>query len=346
MSHRIPIYTDDLRIAREANGTPWFFWLCLCLAIFPSIRDLPAVEVEKTVRFNRDVLPILAENCFACHGFDPESREADLRLDLREDALKERNAGTVVVPGKPELSLLIERITTKDQDLVMPPAESDKHLSPQQIAILRAWIAQGAEYENHWSFNLPIRTEPPKINNTEHPIDRFVQSKLAESGLGPSREADLTTLIRRVSLDLIGIPPLPNEIDEFETASRIDKEKAYRDLIERLLASPHYGERWGRWWLDQARYADSNGYSIDAPRQIWKYRDWVVEAFNNDLPFDQFTVEQLAGDLLPEATVSEKLRPVSIGTHRSIKKEELTKNNFESIASLIESQPPGRFGWG
>ena len=266
------------------------------------------------IEFNRDVRPILSENCFACHGFDPKSREADLRLDTREGAYATTDGVTAVVPGKPEASELIARLAPKDDDDLMPPKKSGKHLTSAQKDILKRWVEQGAEYQRHWSFEMPKRVTPPVIVGAEHPVDRFVQARLAEEDLKPSPLASAATLIRRVSLDLIGLPPTPAEVDEFVKASAKDSDAAYRALVERLLKSPHYGERWGRLWLDQARYADSNGYSIDAPRQIWKYRDWVIGALNDDMPFDQFTVEQLAGDLLPNATESQK---IATGFHRN-----------------------------
>jgi mono/diheme cytochrome c family protein len=266
------------------------------------------------VEFSRDVRPILSENCFACHGFDKAARKADLRLDVRENAVADLGGYAAIVPGKPDSSELIRRIATQDEDDVMPPVKSKKHLTPAQMDTLRRWIEQGATYQKHWSFEAPRRTTPPVIAGVSHPVDRFIEARLAAEKLAPSKMADSPTLIRRVSLDLIGLPPTPGEVDAFLQASAKDAEAAYRELVERLLKSPHYGERWGRWWLDQARYADSNGYSIDAPRQIWKYRDWVIDALNADMPFDGFTIEQLAGDLLPDATESQK---IATGFHRN-----------------------------
>ncbi|MGE3777870.1 MAG: PSD1 and planctomycete cytochrome C domain-containing protein, partial [Pirellulaceae bacterium] len=269
------------------------------------------------VQFTRDVLPILASNCFACHGFDEGTREAGLRLDTFDGATAELDSGArAIVPGNAAESELLRRVETGDASELMPPADSGKELTPQQKRTLRQWVEQGAEYRPHWSFVAPRQVPPPEVPGVEHPIDRFIQSRLADPQLKlrPSAEASRETLIRRVSLDLTGLPPTPREVDEFLAASAQDPEQAYRTLVGRLLSSPHYGERWARWWLDQARYADSNGYSIDAPRQIWKYRDWVVSALNADLPFDRFTVEQLAGDLLPDATDSQR---VATGFHRN-----------------------------
>ena len=271
-----------------------------------SAEDQPKRKIE----FNRDVRPILSENCLACHGPDAKHRKAELRLDLRDEAIKNQ----VVVPGDPQTSKLIERILTDDATLLMPPPSSKKSLTPRQKEILRQWVAEGAEYQKHWAFEPIQKTAPPDIAGASQVIDRFIQGRLAEEGLTPSPLAARETLLRRVCLDLIGLPPTTQEIDEFLKASERDADAAYSELVERLLSSPHYGERWGRWWLDQARYADSNGYSIDAPRQIWAYRDWVVNAFNTDLPFDEFTLQQLAGDLLPNANQSQR---VATGFHRN-----------------------------
>ena len=274
-----------------------------------------ACAANKPVQFQRDVLPILAENCFACHGFDKAARQAGLRLDVAASATGALESGArAIVPGKPEASELIARTTTGDIDLRMPPAETGKSLTAAQLEVLGRWIAEGAVYEKPWAFAPPVRAVVPVLDGVEHPIDRFIQARLAEDNLRPSSLASDTTLIRRVCLDLTGLPPTPAEVDAFTAAAAKDRESAYRELVERLLASPHYGEHWGRWWLDQARYADSNGYSIDSPREIWKFRDWVIEALNADMPFDQFTTWQLAGDLLPGATEPQK---VATGFHRN-----------------------------
>lgn len=275
------------------------------------------LDAEDTVDFSQDILPLLAENCFACHGFDAEAREADLRLDTLDGATGGDAGGGVVVAGDAGSSELVDRLWSDDPDLVMPPPETGKSLSKTQRDLISKWIDEGASYDSHWAFVAPKRPElPASINaaGSEHPIDRFVQHRLAAIGLDAAPSADPSTLIRRVSLDLIGLPPEPQEVADFVKDWAVDSEKAWERLVDRLLESEHYGERWGRWWLDQARYADSNGYSIDAPRSIWKYRDWVVDALNRDLPFDQFTIEQLAGDLLPNATTSQK---VATGFHRN-----------------------------
>tara|TARA_R110002073_G_C9482545_1_gene580166 strand:+ start:205 stop:2592 length:2388 start_codon:yes stop_codon:yes gene_type:complete len=295
---------------------------CLLLAVVCMLTCSLARAADVTpeaVDFNRDVRPILAENCYACHGFDEAAREADLRLDTFAGAIGDDGGISAIVPGKPDESELVSRVLSDDAADIMPPKDSGKQLTSAQKETLRRWVEQGAKYDAHWAFVPPQRTSPPDVdgadvNGATHPIDRFIQARLAREGLSPSPRADNATLIRRLSLDLIGLPPTPQEIIAFQSAAAADAAAAYRDLVERLLASPHYGERWGLWWLDQARYADSNGYSIDGPRSIWKYRDWVVDAMNDDMPFDTFTIEQLAGDLLPEATESQK---VATGFHRN-----------------------------
>ncbi len=270
--------------------------------------------------YNRDILPILSEYCFACHGPDAEARQGGLRLDTPAGALAEADSGELaIVPHAPDASELVRRIEAEDEDERMPPPESGKSLSPSQRQLLRQWIEAGADYQRHWAFEPPIAVEPPTVEGVAHPIDRFVQSRLLSAGLSPSPLAAPATLLRRVSLDLTGLPPSLAEIDAFELAWAKRPELAYAAVVESLLSSPHYGERWGRWWLDQARYADSNGYSIDAPRNIWKYRDWVVDALNADMPFDQFTIEQLAGDLLPPASDPRQTEAhqIATGFHRN-----------------------------
>jgi hypothetical protein len=273
-----------------------------------------AAAAPEAVRFNRDVRPILAEQCLSCHGFDAKHRKADLRLDTRDGATAPHDASLpAITPGKPELSAAWLRIVSDDPDEVMPPPEAHRTpLSAQQKETLRLWIAQGAPYEPHWAFTPPQAPAVPP--DASHPIDHFLAPVIATTGLSPAPQAPPATLIRRLSLDLTGLPPSPDQVKDFTAAYAANPETAWLHLTERLLASPHFGERWARWWLDQARYADSHGYSIDAPRQIWPYRDWVVNAFNTDLPFDQFTIAQLAGDLLPDATESQR---IATGFHRN-----------------------------
>jgi len=251
--------------------------------------------------FNRDVRPILSNHCYKCHG--PAVQKAKLRLDNFQAATK-----SAIVPGKPDESELLKRIATHG-DEQMPPKEAGLPLTAKQIETLRQWVVSGAAYAPHWAFVPPTRPAVPKT--AVHPIDAFIQTKLDEAKLKPSPRADKAVLIRRVTLDLIGLLPSPEEVAAFV---KDESPEAYDKLVDKLLASEHYGERQARHWLDLARYADSNGYTIDGPRSIWPYRDWVVGAFNRDLPFDQFTVEQLAGDLLPKPT---KQQLVATGFHRN-----------------------------
>jgi hypothetical protein len=273
-----------------------------------------AGAVPEKVRFNEHVRPILA-TCFYCHGPDEKTRDAGLRLDVREIAIGERDGIRAIVPGKPDESDLIIRVSSTDRDEVMPPPKGKKPLlRKDEIAILRRWIEQGAEYEGHWSYQQLSESAPPAVKDAKWgrtSIDTFILARLEQEGIAPSPEADRATLLRRVSLDLTGLLPSPEEVVTFTKDSTPD---AYERAVDRLLASPHYGERWGRHWLDQARYADSNGYSIDSARVMWPYRDWVIKALNDDLPFDRFTIEQLAGDLLPSAT---KPQRVATGFHRN-----------------------------
>jgi hypothetical protein len=278
---------------------------CLLLCLVASVT-----LAEEGSSYNRDIRPILSQHCFACHGPDEKQREADLRLDHRDDAVERR----VIVPGSPDESALVARISSEDPHEQMPPPHAKKPLTAAQKELLRRWIASGAEYQGHWAF-LPVqKPTPPQVRQNEWihgPIDRFVLAELERRGIAPSPPADRRTLIRRVSLDLTGLLPSPEEVEEFVADERPD---AYERLVDRLLGSPHYGEKWGRHWLDQARYADSNGYTIDSERIMWPYRDWVTKALNDDMPFAQFTIEQLAGDLLPSPT---KLQRIATGFHRN-----------------------------
>ncbi len=270
----------------------------------------------EAIDYNRDVRPILSNHCYACHGPDHAKRQAGLRLDKQEMALAALESdGHAIVPGKSDQSKLIARIVATDDAEIMPPPESGPRLKDTEIEILRKWIDQGAAWKGHWSY-LPIERPPlPPVSDPawpRTPIDNFIMARLDREGLKPSPEADRATLIRRVSFDLTGLPPTIAEVDAFVADTSAD---AYERLVDRLLASPRYGERMAQKWLDLARYADTNGYHIDNHRDMWRYREWVIDAFNRNLPFDQFTVEQLAGDLLPSATIDQQ---IASGFHRNV----------------------------
>ncbi len=256
--------------------------------------------------FARDVRPIFEARCYSCHG--PRKQQSDFRLDEKARAFRGGSDGLAIVPGKPEESPLVQRIDTRDPEVAMPP--KGERLTPEQVKIVRSWVEQGAVWPadsnegqtKHWAFQAPIRPGLPKVGDEpwcRNAIDRFILARLDAEKMKPSPEADRTTLIRRLSLDLIGLPPEPSEVDAFLADTRPD---AYERLVDRLLASPHYGERWGRHWLDAARYADTDGFEKDKSRHVWFYRDWVINAYNRDLPYDRFIIEQIAGDLLPGAS--------------------------------------------
>jgi mono/diheme cytochrome c family protein len=293
------------------------FVLLLCAAAFaayPTVRSASGQTAARRVDFVRDIQPIFQSSCAPCHaGGSPKS---GLRLDNKKLALAGGIGGAVIVPGSAEGSRLMHRILGLNGEKRMPLG--GEPLKAEQIELIRRWIDEGAEWpesaaggeaklEKHWAFVAPTRPAPPTVKNiswARTPVDRFILAKLEQQGLAPSAPARRTTLIRRLSLDLTGLPPTLAEIDRFVNDPSSD---AYEKLVERLLSSPHYGERWGRWWLDAARYADTNGFEKDLPRSIWPYRDWVIKAFNRDLPFDQFTIEQLAGDLLPNSTLDQRI---------------------------------------
>ncbi len=260
----------------------------------------------KPVGFARDVRPILSDHCFACHGPDDKARKAGLRLDTQEGAFAETESGTrAIVPGKPDESELIARIESHDPDQQMPPKKSGKSLTPEQIAVLKRWVEQGATWTKHWAFKPPVKPAPPAVKHAAWPVnevDRFILDRLEDEGLEPELEASKTALIRRVTLDLTGLPPTPEDVDAF-LADR--SARAYETVVDRLLDSPRYGEHMARFWLDAARYGDTHGLHLDNYREIWPYRDWVIRAFNDNKPFDRFIVEQLAGDLLPNPTLDQ-----------------------------------------
>jgi len=268
-----------------------------------------ALAEDAKVGFNRDIRPIMSDTCFRCHGPDKRSRMAGMRLDIRDEAIKATKSGAIpIVPGKPEQSAIIDRIFASDPARAMPPEYVHKELTAAQKETIRRWVAQGAEYEGHWAY-VPVRRPPvPEAAGARslirNPIDAFIQSRLAREGLEPSPEADRRTLIRRVSLDLTGLPPTPEEVNAFLSDSSPD---AYDKVVGRLLASPRYAEKQAVHWLDAVRYADTCGFHGDNPVPAWPYRDYVLRSFRDNKPFDQFTREQIAGDLLPGASVEQRI---------------------------------------
>lgn len=276
--------------------------LVLLLAPSASLANGP-------LRFNRDIRPILSENCFHCHGQDAAKRKADLRLDTAEGALTGGDEGPALVPGKAEESPLYQRIISSDPEEKMPPADSHRTLSPEQMAKIKQWIEEGGDYETHWAFIPPTRPSAPAVATdwARATWDAWVWQSLAQRGQQPSPEASPEIWLRRVSFDLTGLPPTPEEIAAFQQAVATRHEAAYAEAVDRLLASPRYGERMAADWLDVARYADTHGFNNDSARSMWRWRDWVIEAFNHDLPYDQFITRQLAGDLLPVPTLDDKL---------------------------------------
>ncbi len=289
----------------------------------------PSISGAETIDFNRDIRPILSDKCYKCHGPDEEKREADLRLDTLEGALADLGDGYhAVVPGKPDESELVWRIEADDEEDVMPPPDSDLVLSDSEKERLRQWVVEGAEWKNHWSFEPVVRPELPEVSDPNwerNGIDRFIHSRLDSEGLKPSSEADRATLIRRASLDLTGLPPTPAEVDAFLAD---DSTGAYERLVDRLLDSPRYGETMALPWLEAARYADTDGYQNDGPRSMWRWRDWVIDAYNRNLPFDQFTIEQLAGDLVENPTLDQMIATGFNRNHRYNSESGLVPEEF------------------
>ena len=301
------------------------FWLC---TLAPSVQAAP-------LDFNREVKPILSDQCFHCHGPDSEARQAELRLDIREGLFRQKKEVTVIVPGQPEASELVRRIDSENPDEKMPPPDSHRQLTVVQRDVLRRWVKEGAKWEQHWSF-VPLKKEPPPdVGNSpwvRNEIDRFVLKSLNAARLTPKREADRARLIRRVTLDLTGLPPTLAEIDSFLTDTSPD---AYEKVVDRLLASPRYGERLASEWLDLARFADTHGYQADRSRAMWPYRDWVIKAFNENLPFDQFITWQLAGDLLPNATKEQRLATAFNRLHMQNEEGGIVEEEFR-VAYVVD----------
>lgn len=297
----------------RSGGLPLFLVLATLSRIALSDDSLP-----ERVEFNRDIRPILSDVCFHCHGPDQAKRKADLRFDIKDGAFADLGNGRkAIVPGNLESSELVRRITSTDPDLKMPPPDADRKLSARQILLFRRWIEQGAKWDNHWSFEKPIRRPIPDLKLTsdwlQSPIDAFILDTLQHEGLAPSPSAAKTTLLRRITLDLTGLPPVPDEVARFLSDESPD---ACERMVDRLLASPRYGERMAVRWLNAARFADTSGYQSDGERTMWRWRDWVIDAFNANMPFDQFTVEQLAGDLLPQPTLEQRIATGFNRNHR------------------------------
>lgn len=314
--------------------------LSVAMALFVATVGAAA---EAPVDYSRDIRPILSQNCFFCHGFNEKSREAELRLDKAESALADRDGTPAIVAGKPDGSEAWRRITESDESERMPPPDSHRALSAEQKALIRRWILEGAKYASHWSFTAPTKATPPPVRNERWPhneIDRFILAKLDAEKLQPLRRADRYTLIRRLSFDLTGLPPSASEVEAFVADRAPD---AYERLVDRLLASPRFGERMALDWLDAARYADTNGYSIDGGRHLWLWRDWVIHAFNRNMPYDAFLREQLAGDLMESPSESQLIatgfQRNNMVTHEggTIPEENLVNYNADRVKTLGEA---------
>jgi hypothetical protein len=292
-------------------------------------------SAAETIHFSRNIRPILSENCFLCHGPDEGNRKGDLRLDLEAAAKRDRKGTVAVVPGKPEQSAIIQRLEAKDPDEVMPPPASHKVISPAQVQLLKAWIRQGAPWGGHWSYEKVVRPAVP-TGSESNPIDAFLAARLAREKLSFSPEADAATLVRRVALDLTGLPATLAETAEFATDPNAPPSRAsYEKLVRHYLNKPAYGEHWARMWLDLARYADSAGYPSDPGREIWAYRDWVIRALNANMPFDQFTIEQIAGDLLPNPT-NDQLTATAFHRNTMTNNEGGTEDEEFRIAAVVD----------
>lgn len=311
------------------------------VALFCLLGTAPCASADEPLQYNRDIRPILAEHCFACHGLDSVSREADLRLDLRDPAI---DSGAIV-PHDVDASELIARVMSDDEDAVMPPPESKKPLNAAQRALLKRWVAEGAKYEKHWALIAPVKPKIPNVSGASWPknaIDHFVLSRLEQEGVKPAAEANPSALLRRLHLDITGLPPEPSGIDAFTKEYAADADKAMSQWIDRLMQTDAWGEHRGRYWLDAARYADTHGMHFDNYREMWPYRDWVIRSFNRNQPFDQFTVEQLAGDLLDNPTLDQQ---VATGFQRC----NMTTNEGGTIEAenlaVYASDRVQTFGW-
>ena len=311
-------------------------WILVCPRAARSTVSLAA-----EVHFNRDIRPILSDRCFSCHGPDKGNRKANLRLDIEADAKAALKGGRyAIVAGNPEKSEVYKRVTSTNKALRMPPSYMGHDAVPaREVELLRTWIEQGAKYESHWAFIPPQKAALPTVSNpswTKNPIDSFILSRLDREKLHPAPAADKRTLIRRVTLDLTGLPPTPAEVEAFVND---ESPQAYEKVVDRLLASPRYAERMAIRWLEAARYSDTNGYQTDGPRTMWPWRDWVIDAFRRDMPYDQFTIEQIAGDLLPNATLSQKIATGFNRNHRTSAEGGIVDEEFrvEYVADRTET---------
>ena len=344
--------------SNRLHSPSWLPFLSMALLSLPAMAQEEEHELPKPasrlVDFVKDVQPIFQGKCFSCHG--PEEEEGGFRVDVGSRALDGGDSGKAILPGKSAESSLIHRIAGVDDDERMPPEDEGTPLTDEEVAIVRAWIDQGADWpksadadqvaENHWAFQPIADPMPPQVKESDqirNGIDAFILRKLESEGITLSSEADRTTLIRRLHLDLIGLPPSPDVVKKWTGDPREDW---YEHLVDALLASSHYGERWARHWLDLARYADSDGYEKDKPRpHAWRWREWVIDALNDNMPYDQFTIEQLAGDLLPGAHWINASQRVSTEIHWSTEKGALTLRRIASSGQLIASTPLETSGW-
>jgi len=306
--------TEQTKIMLQDHGKDVWFRKITIRPFKPTESKPEAKQKQVAIDFNEQIRPILSNACYACHGPDANTREADLRLDSRAEAFADRGGYHAIVPGKPGESEIITRLKSDDEYLKMPPPDAHQQVTDEQIELIERWIESGAEWQEHWSLIPPEAVASPQVKNKSwprNPIDAFILDRLESEGLAPSKPANKETLLRRVTLDLTGLPPTLEELDAFLAD---DSPGAYEKVVDRLLASPRYGEHMARYWLDAARYSDSNGYQREGTRTMWPWRDWVVRALNENMSYDQFTIEQLAGDLLPEPTRDQL---VATGFHRN-----------------------------